>query len=56
VTVEIGTRTEDLVAREATGDERNQLWEKQKALAPTFAEYERKTDREIPVLVLEPVA
>jgi deazaflavin-dependent oxidoreductase (nitroreductase family) len=52
--VEVGTETIDVVAREAEGDERNQLWESQKTDAPQFAEYEAKTDRTIPVIVLDP--
>jgi hypothetical protein len=30
---------------------RDPIWERQKALAPQFAEYEAKTDRVIPVVV-----
>ncbi|WP_235843597.1 nitroreductase/quinone reductase family protein [Cellulomonas algicola] len=30
------------------------MWERQKQAYPRFAEYEQKTDREIPVVVLEP--
>ena len=56
VTVEFGDRSEDLVARVATGEERTRIWEQQKIDQTQFAEYERKTDREIPVIVLEPVA
>lgn len=56
VTLEFGDRSEDVVARIATGEERARIWEKQKVDQPQFAEYEKKTDREIPVIVLEPVA
>lgn len=55
VTLEFGDRTEEAVARVATGEERDRIWSKQKADLPQFAEYERKTDREIPVVVLEPI-
>jgi deazaflavin-dependent oxidoreductase (nitroreductase family) len=55
VSVEVGTQTRDLVARVAHGDERHRLWEAQKKFAPNFAEYETKTPRKIPVVVLEPV-
>jgi hypothetical protein len=41
-------------ARVAQGAERARIWSKQKAEFPGFAEYEEKTDREIPVVVLEP--
>jgi hypothetical protein len=38
------------------GDERTEIWERQKQAYPGFAEYEQKTSREIPVIVLERVA
>jgi deazaflavin-dependent oxidoreductase (nitroreductase family) len=53
VTVEVGTETRELVARVAEGEERTRLWERQKRDAPGFAEYEAKTTRVIPVVVLE---
>ena len=40
-------------ARVAEGAEREELWEAQKAAIPTFADYEAKTDRQIPVVVLD---
>jgi deazaflavin-dependent oxidoreductase (nitroreductase family) len=55
VRAEIGTQTYDLVAHEATGEERERIWEDQKRFNPGFAEYEEKTSRKIPVIVLEPV-
>jgi deazaflavin-dependent oxidoreductase (nitroreductase family) len=55
VTVEIGTDTYAARARVATGEERERIWEAEKALMPQFAEYETKTDRQIPVVVLEKV-
>jgi deazaflavin-dependent oxidoreductase (nitroreductase family) len=54
VQAEIGTRTVDLVARVAEGEERERIWAAQKAANPGFADYERKTSRQIPVIVLEP--
>ncbi|MCG5444517.1 nitroreductase family deazaflavin-dependent oxidoreductase [Micromonospora sp. NIE79] len=51
---EIGTSKVDLVARVAVGDERERIWGAQKAAYPGFADYERKTTRQIPVVVLEP--
>jgi deazaflavin-dependent oxidoreductase (nitroreductase family) len=53
--VDVGDDTHDVVAREATGDERAQLWERMKAERPGFAEYEQKTTRQIPAVVLEKV-
>ncbi len=42
-------------ARTATGDERAPLWKKMQAIYPPYNEYQAKTDREIPVVILEPV-
>jgi deazaflavin-dependent oxidoreductase (nitroreductase family) len=55
VTAEIGTATRRFHARTATADERERIWTKQKHDYPGFADYEAKTDREIPVVVLKPV-
>ena len=55
VTVEVGTDTIDARARVLEDDERAPIWEKQKQLMPGFAEYEQKTSREIPVVLLERV-
>jgi deazaflavin-dependent oxidoreductase (nitroreductase family) len=41
-------------ARIAEGDERRRLYDAQAAVMPNFAEYQKKTQREIPVIVLEP--
>jgi deazaflavin-dependent oxidoreductase (nitroreductase family) len=51
--VEIGTQSFEVNARVAEGEERKRIWERQKQLSPGFAEYEEKTDRQIPVVVLE---
>jgi deazaflavin-dependent oxidoreductase (nitroreductase family) len=56
VTVEIGADTRDMVARVAEGDERERIWTAQKTEFPGFAEYESKTDRQIPVVILDPVS
>ena len=53
-TVEIGTDAVQVTARVASGDERETIWTTQKASFPQFAEYEEKTDREIPVVILQP--
>lgn len=52
--VEVGTGTVEVVARVAEGDEREQLWSAQKRDVPAFAEYETRTTRQIPVVILEP--
>ena len=52
--IEVGSKTIEVSTREATGAERDAIWERQKLNYPNFAEYEQKTDRVIPVIVLEP--
>lgn len=52
--VEIGTETIPVRARVAEGDERERIWTKQKKQMPGFADYERNTTRQIPVIILEP--
>jgi deazaflavin-dependent oxidoreductase (nitroreductase family) len=42
-------------ARVVEGDERREWWERSVAAFPPYADYERRTDREIPVFVLEPL-
>jgi deazaflavin-dependent oxidoreductase (nitroreductase family) len=54
VSIEVGTDTIEVVAEEATGEERERLYSIQEAQQPQFAEYARKTDRQIPVVVLTP--
>lgn len=55
VRVEVGAETRDVVARVADEAERARLWEAQKSEWPGFAGYEKRTDRQIPVVILEPV-
>jgi deazaflavin-dependent oxidoreductase (nitroreductase family) len=52
--IEVGADTVDVTAAEATGDERDELFNKQKEIFPTFGDYEAKTDRTIPVMILTP--
>jgi deazaflavin-dependent oxidoreductase (nitroreductase family) len=54
--VEVGTETVPVRARVAEGEERDRIWEEQKRVNPNFAEYEQKTTRPIPVVILERVA
>ena len=54
VMVQDGPEPFDAVVREVHGDERAAWWERSVAAFPTYAEYQRKTDREIPVLVASP--
>ncbi|HEX7135905.1 MAG TPA: nitroreductase family deazaflavin-dependent oxidoreductase [Iamia sp.] len=53
VSIEVGTETVPVTATVAEGDERERIWEAQKAAMPGFAEYEGKAQgRQIPVVVL----
>ena len=54
VEIQDGPRRQDMVAREVSGDERAAWWERAVAASPPYAEYQRKTTRQIPVFVLEP--
>ncbi len=56
VELQDGTVTKDYQAREVTGDEKAQWWERAVAAYPDYADYQEKTDRPIPVFVLEPMA
>lgn len=44
----------DMTAREVTGEEKALWWERAVEAYPDYADYQEKTDRQIPVLVLEP--
>jgi deazaflavin-dependent oxidoreductase (nitroreductase family) len=55
VSAEIGTQTLPFAARVAEGAERDRIWTAQKIANPGFADYERQTTRQIPVVILEPV-
>jgi deazaflavin-dependent oxidoreductase (nitroreductase family) len=43
----------DMVAREVTGDEKRVWWDRAVEAYPDYAEYQKKTDRQIPVFVVE---
>lgn len=55
VELQDGTVSKDYEAREVFGDERATWWERAVATWPDYAEYQKKTDRQIPVFVLTPV-
>jgi len=55
-TIEVGTDTIDVRASEASGVERERLYRTQAERIPQFAEYERRSERTIPVMVLTPRA
>lgn len=52
--IEVGTNTVAVRAAEADGGERQRLFDAQVARSPQFGEYQKKTDRQIPVIVLTP--
>ncbi|MET7383842.1 nitroreductase family deazaflavin-dependent oxidoreductase [Streptomyces sp. NPDC005385] len=54
VELQDGPVRKEYTAREITGDEKAQWWERAVAAYPPYTDYQKKTDREIPVFVLEP--
>jgi deazaflavin-dependent oxidoreductase (nitroreductase family) len=56
VELQDGAITRDYVAREVTGDEKATWWARAVEAWPDYARYQAKTDRQIPVFVLEPIA
>jgi deazaflavin-dependent oxidoreductase (nitroreductase family) len=54
VELQDGPRKRTMVAREVSGDERVQWWERAVAAYPPYAAYQQRTSRQIPVFVLEP--
>ena len=52
--IEVGTGTMNVVASEAAGEERDRLFQAQTERSPQFAEYQAKTARVIPVMILTP--
>ena len=53
--VQIGGEHCRVRARDAEGEERSRLWAQMVGLWPAYEAYQRKTTRQIPVVVLEPV-
>jgi deazaflavin-dependent oxidoreductase (nitroreductase family) len=54
VQLQDGPVRQDMIAREVTGDEKAEWWDRAVEAFPDYADYQKKTDREIPVFVLEP--
>jgi F420H(2)-dependent quinone reductase len=54
VELQDGPDRTDMVARELHGDERAEWWQHAVAAYPDYDEYQKKTDREIPLFLLEP--
>jgi proline iminopeptidase len=55
VEVQVGTNKFRARARTAAGEEREGLWRKALEFWPPYADYQKKTEREIPVVVLDRV-
>jgi deazaflavin-dependent oxidoreductase (nitroreductase family) len=55
VEVQDGPVRQDMTAREVFDEEKAQWWERAVAAFPNYAEYQAKTERQIPVFVLEPI-
>ncbi|MEU2060504.1 nitroreductase family deazaflavin-dependent oxidoreductase [Streptomyces sp. NPDC013455] len=55
VELQDGPVKREMRAREVTGAEKAEWWERAVAAYPPYADYQRKTTREIPVFVLEPL-
>jgi deazaflavin-dependent oxidoreductase (nitroreductase family) len=53
-TVQVGSEVLKVHARQANADERPRLWQKATTIYPGFDQYQERTDRQIPVMVLEP--
>ncbi|AKP60997.1 nitroreductase family deazaflavin-dependent oxidoreductase [Mycobacteroides abscessus] len=56
VELQDGSVTKDYQAREVSGDEKATWWDRAVEAYPPYAEYQTKTDRQIPVFVLTPVS
>ncbi|HKE74412.1 MAG TPA: nitroreductase family deazaflavin-dependent oxidoreductase [Acidimicrobiales bacterium] len=54
VTLQDGPDVHELRAREAEGAERDAWWDRAVAVWPAYADYQQRTDRRIPVVLLEP--
>jgi F420H(2)-dependent quinone reductase len=53
-TIQVGHRRLPVRARVATAEERERLWPKVVKIWSGYADYQRRTDREIPLVILEP--
>jgi len=52
--LQVGAKTVTAVARIAEGDERSEIWEKMAEIYPPYNDYQKATERTIPVVVLDP--
>lgn len=56
VTIQVGSKQMTAVAEPADPEMRQQLWAKLLTIAPGYGSYEKRTTREIPVVILRPAA
>jgi deazaflavin-dependent oxidoreductase (nitroreductase family) len=56
VELQDGEVTKDYEAREVVGEDKEEWWERAVEAWPDYADYQKKTDRQIPVFVLTPVS
>jgi len=54
VELQDGADKRDYLAREVTGEEKDLWWQRSLEVWPSYADYQKKTERPIPVFVLEP--
>jgi deazaflavin-dependent oxidoreductase (nitroreductase family) len=54
VTLQDGAEVKDYTARVVEGDEKAEWWKRATEVWPAYDEYQSKTDRAIPLVVLEP--
>ncbi|MGE4606930.1 MAG: nitroreductase family deazaflavin-dependent oxidoreductase [Myxococcota bacterium] len=54
--LQVGAKQVSACARVAEGDERERIWAKMVEIYPPYSDYQKATERTIPVVVLEPVA
>ncbi|MFD4376788.1 nitroreductase family deazaflavin-dependent oxidoreductase [Streptomyces sp. NPDC058486] len=52
--IQVAADVHEVVAREAEGEERDRLWDAMVVIFPQYKSYRKKTERRIPVVVLEP--
>ncbi|HEV8054999.1 MAG TPA: nitroreductase family deazaflavin-dependent oxidoreductase [Nocardioidaceae bacterium] len=56
VELQDGPVRRDMIAREVSGEEKAVWWERAVTAFPDYADYQKKTEREIPLFVVEPVS
>ncbi|MEE8347875.1 MAG: nitroreductase family deazaflavin-dependent oxidoreductase [Dehalococcoidia bacterium] len=55
VSIRVATDVYEATARTASPDERGVLWQQMAEIYPPYNDYQARTEREIPVIILEPV-